>query len=122
MQKKRNVHVFLNIGVQEIPTRNISMFKRFWKLTLMQMFALPRTFWDFRKKIKRKKLRVKMYRSIPHLMDRPRLSGNPDVLRADPSRARRMMPMEDEEFPLYQDDEMVDCLEVHERCVRRIMV
>jgi hypothetical protein len=117
MQKKADVRVFLNIGVQEIPTRNISMFKRFWNLTLIQMFALPRTFWDFRKKIKRKKLRVKMYRSIPHLMDRPRLSGNPDVLRADPSRARRMMPTEDEEFPLYQDDEMVDSFDVHERCV-----
>ena len=60
---------------------------------------------------------VKMFRYVPHVLGRPRLSGDPAELMADPSRARRMMPMVDEGNLPYQEDDMFENLGMDQRFV-----
>jgi hypothetical protein len=83
----------------------------------MKCFRFREHFRRFGRKRRKKIVGVKMFRSVPHVLGRPRLSGDPAELMADPSRARRMMPMVDEGNLPYQEDDMFENLGMDQRFV-----
>jgi hypothetical protein len=80
------------MGVHLIPWADFFLFEGALEFCLMKCLRFREHFGQFQVKSKKNKLRLGIIWSIPHIMD---LSDDPSVLLADPSRARRMMPMEE---------------------------